>query len=147
MIEDEVRETARAINRQMRELADMRKRRTLNVYVTDDGRIAEIESSIDLKAKEDDEQRILTDMLRYLDMKLKERDGITDRVSEAISCEAEGRNREHSDAHTPEPEVSHEDGGERCVEETGRCTEEETVRAEKRGCSSHGMEGVKAGEK
>ena len=87
---------AMAINRQTRDLADITSRRIRNVWVNDSGKVITVESAEMLKAKEDDDKKILDDMLRALEVLIKERDG--DKVSGAVHDTSEGRDGVHSDA-------------------------------------------------
>lgn len=84
-LEANIAVTAKAINRQIEDLASDRKRLTLNVMILEDGRIHEIENHMHLQQKVEDDENILKDMLRHLDELIKERDGI--KVSGAVQGE------------------------------------------------------------
>lgn len=80
MVEEEIANTARAINRQIENLGDSRKRLTLNIMVLPDGKIHQIENHMHLQQKVEDDEHILEDMLRHLDEMIKERDGISNTI-------------------------------------------------------------------
>ena len=73
-MEDKITALSMAINRQIEDLADARKRQTLNVYITTEGEIREIEDARLLAAKVEDCEKVLDDMLRSLDKLIAERD-------------------------------------------------------------------------
>lgn len=75
-IEIRIANTARAINRQIGDLAYAEARLTKNIMITEDGRIYEIENHMVLKQSIQDKKNVLDDMLRMLDNLIKERDGI-----------------------------------------------------------------------
>ena len=77
-IERNIANTARAINRQIEDLAEARKKLTMNVIILDDGRVHQIRDHRYLEAVVSDKENVLKDMLRYLDEQIKERDGIGD---------------------------------------------------------------------
>ena len=74
-IDKRITQLAWAINRQTSDLARITARRINNVFISDEGEVTTIESPEMLKAKEDDNKKILDDMLRALDVLIKERDG------------------------------------------------------------------------
>lgn len=76
IIEEKIANMARAINRQTDVLARAKARMTKNVWITEDGRIVEIENHMLLQNRVEDAEKILKDMLRHLDQLLKERDGV-----------------------------------------------------------------------
>lgn len=75
-IQWDIANTARAINRQIEDLAEARKRIVLNIVVLDDGKIHQIEDHAYLEQLVEDRENVLKDMLRHLDELIKERDGI-----------------------------------------------------------------------
>ena len=75
-IDEDIANAARAVNRQIDVLACAEMRKTLNVWITEDGRILEIRNHLELANAIDDAKKVLEDMLRHLDGLLKERDGI-----------------------------------------------------------------------
>lgn len=76
MIDEQIAATARAINRQIEDLADARARVTRNIMILEDGRVYEIENHLFLEQVVKDKENVLSDMLMRLDSLIKERDGI-----------------------------------------------------------------------
>ena len=77
-IEEKIANMARAINRQIGDLAYAEARLTKNVMITEDGKIYEIENHMVLKQSIQDKKNVLDDMLRMLDGLIKERDGVNE---------------------------------------------------------------------
>lgn len=75
-IESKIANTARAVNRQIDKLAVSEMKLKRNVLITEDGKICEITNHMKLRQTVDDDKHVLDDLLRNLDMLLKERDGI-----------------------------------------------------------------------
>lgn len=96
MIDQRIASMARAINRQTADLARDTARQIKNVWICEDGKVSVIEDPMMLRNKVNDDQKVLSDMLRQLDELLKERDGI--KVSSAVQDTASGRNGSNSDA-------------------------------------------------
>ena len=74
--EERIAGLARAINHQLNVLADAEARKVKNIWITEDGRIMEIQNHMLIDNVVEDDKRVLDDLLRHLDEAIKERDGI-----------------------------------------------------------------------
>ena len=75
MIEERIAALARAINRQTADLARDKARQIQNIWICEDGEIKEIEDPAYLSNKVEDDERVLSDLLRTLDKLIGEQDG------------------------------------------------------------------------
>lgn len=75
-IEERIAGIARAVNHQLNVLADAEARKVKNIWITEDGRIMEIQNHMLIDNVVEDDKRVLDDLLRHLDEAIKERDGI-----------------------------------------------------------------------
>lgn len=99
-IDERIAALARAINRQTADLARDKARQIQNIWICEDGEIKEIENPAYLSNKVEDDEKVLSDLLRTLDKLIGERDG--NQVSKAIYDTAEKRSDSDSDAPTAE---------------------------------------------
>jgi len=100
MIDERIAALARAINRQTADLARDKARQIQNIWICEDGEIKEIENPAYLSNKVEDDERVLSDLLRTLDKLTGERDG--NQISETLHDTAEKRSESDSDAPTAE---------------------------------------------
>lgn len=75
-VDIKIANTARAINRQIEDLASTRARLTRNIMILESGEVYEIENHLLLENRVQDQEKVLKDMLRHLDDLIKERDGL-----------------------------------------------------------------------
>ena len=73
-INEQIAMLARAINRQTADLARDKARQIQNIWICEDGEIKEIENPAYLSNKVEDDERVLSDILRTLDKLIGERD-------------------------------------------------------------------------
>lgn len=100
MIDERIAALARAINSRTANLAHDKARQIMNIWICEDGEIKEIENPAYLSNKVEDDERVLSDLLRTLDKLIGERDGT--QVSKAIYDTAE--KRRDSDSRATETE-------------------------------------------
>ena len=99
-INEQIAMLARAINSRTANLAHDKARQIMNVWICEDGEIKEIEDPAYLSNKVEDDERVLSDLLRTLDKLMGERDG--NQISETLHDTAEKRSESNSDAPTAE---------------------------------------------
>lgn len=99
-INEQIAALARAINSKTADLAHDKARQIQNIWICEDGEIKEIENPAYLSNKVEDDERVLSDLLRTLDKLIGERDG--NQVSKAIYDTAEKRSESDSDTPTAE---------------------------------------------
>lgn len=120
-IKERIAAMASAINHQTSRLATDTARQIRNVWICEDGEIMEIEDSVLLNAKVEDDKKKLDDMLRIIDELMRERDG--SEVSDTVLGALEGRDGSDGDALETEQVLRRE----RSLETSGQRAEEETV--------------------